>query len=254
MMDPVRVRNVRIGEGMPKICVPVVGVTEEEIRRQTEAAKSAGADVAEWRGDWYRDILKEEKVVDVLREMRTILGEIPLLFTFRTQPEGGEKQIEINKYKDLNRFVTETGCVDLIDVELSAGEETVRSLVAAAHACNVRVIASSHDFAKTPEKEEMIRRLIRMQELGADILKIAVMPESPADVLTLLSATEEMHRLYAGRPLITMSMSQEGLVSRLSGEVFGSALTFGAAGKTSAPGQVDAGRLREVLELLHGNP
>ena len=254
MMDPVRVRNVRIGEGMPKICVPVVGVTEEEIRRQTEAAKSAGADVAEWRGDWYRDILKEEKVADVLREMRTILGEIPLLFTFRTQPEGGEKQIEINKYEDLNRFVTETGCVDLIDVELSAGEETVRSLVAAAHACNVRVIASSHDFAKTPEKEEMIRRLIRMQELGADILKIAVMPESPADVLTLLSSTEEMHRLYARRPLITMSMSQEGLVSRLSGEVFGSALTFGAAGKTSAPGQVDAGRLREVLELLHGNP
>ena len=30
-MNPVIVRNVKIGEGVPKICVPIVGVTKEEI-------------------------------------------------------------------------------------------------------------------------------------------------------------------------------------------------------------------------------
>ena len=30
-INPVTVRNVIIGEGMPKICVPVVGVTKDDI-------------------------------------------------------------------------------------------------------------------------------------------------------------------------------------------------------------------------------
>lgn len=49
-----------------------------------------------------------------------------------------------------------------------------------------------------------------MQELGADISKIAVMPQSTEDVLTLLSATEEMRRCYADRPVLTMSMAGTG--------------------------------------------
>ena len=76
-----------------------------------------------------------------------------------------------------------------------------------------------------------------MQELDADIPKIAVMPQNKKDVLTLLAATEEMVSEYADRPIITMSMAGTGLISRLCGEVFGSALTFGAVGKASAPGQ-----------------
>ena len=43
---------------------------------------------------------------------------------------------------------------------------------------------------------------------------------------------------YADRPIITMSMAATGVISRVCGEVFGSALTFGAVGKASAPGQI----------------
>ena len=98
------------------------------------------------------------------------------------------------------------------------------------------MIASNHDFRKTPPKAELISRMRKMQELGADIPKIAVMPQSTEDVLTLLSATEEMRRCYADRPVITMSMAGTGVVSRMCGEVFGSALTFGAAGKSICTG------------------
>ena len=48
------------------------------------------------------------------------------------------------------------------------------------------MIASNHDFRKTPSKEELIARMRKMQELGADIPKIAVMPQSTEDLLTLL--------------------------------------------------------------------
>ncbi|STS80155.1 3-dehydroquinate dehydratase [Klebsiella pneumoniae] len=66
---------------------------------------------------------------------------------------------------------------------------------------------SNHDFHKTPAQEDIIYRLRRMQDLGADLPKIAVMPQSPQDVLTLLAATLTMKEKYATRPLITMSMA-----------------------------------------------
>ena len=56
---------------------------------------------------------------------------------------------------------------------------------------------------------------------------------------------------YADRPIITMSMAGTGLISRLCGEVFGSALTFGAVGKASAPGQMNAEDLNKILTLIH---
>lgn len=91
-----------------------------------------------------------------------------------------------------------------------------------------------------------------MEEAGADIAKIAVMPESTEDVLTLLSATCKAKKELTC-PVITMSMAGTGLISRLSGEVFGSCLTFGSAGNISAPGQIDALKLRSVLHILHEN-
>ena len=143
--------------------------------------------------------------------------------------------------------------VDLVDVEAFTGDEIVKAIVAAAHECGVKVVASNHDFDKTPEKDEIVRRLCKMQELGADIPKIAVMPTCRRDVLTLLCATEEMYTEHADRPIITMSMAGTGLISRLCGEVFGSALTFGAAKKASAPGQAAVNDLNNMLQFLHEN-
>ena len=62
-----------------------------------------------------------------------------------------------------------------------------------------------------------------------------------------------MNENYATRPIITMSMSKLGVVSRLCGEVFGSCLTFGALEKTSAPGQINIGQLNEVLKIINKN-
>ena len=90
-----------------------------------------------------------------------------------------------------------------------------------------------------------------MQELGADIVKMAVMPQSAKDVLELLAATEEMNRLHAKQPIVTMSMSGQGVISRLAGELIGSALTFGSAGKASASGQIDVGELDFILTTIH---
>lgn len=141
--------------------------------------------------------------------------------------------------------------MDLVDAELFTGDDKVQKIIAGAHACGVKVIVSNHDFEKTPEKEELVKRLTHMQKLGADIPKIAVMPKDRQDVLTLLAATAEVSE-KAACPIITMSMAGNGIVSRLCGEVFGSAVTFGAGKKASAPGQIGVEELRKILTVLHG--
>lgn len=254
-MGKVIVRNVVIGEGIPKICAPIVGETTEEILVQTEQLKRLPVDVAEWRADWMETVTDDREVLDVMRKLRICLGNMPLLLTFRTKDEGGEQAICQSGYEHIYNLAIDSGCIDMLDLELmffKDREERAASLIDRAHANNIFVVMSSHDFKATPEREEILNRLRWMESLKADILKIAVMPGSRKDVLTLLSATEQMAS-ETGCPLVTMSMGGLGLISRLSGELFGSAMTFGAAGKASAPGQISVGRLVDILSEIHQN-
>lgn len=252
-MNPVIVRNVTIGEGIPKICVPIVEKTKESILLEAASFEKIPADVVEWRADWYEEVFDTEKVLETVSKLRSVLKDTPLLFTFRTAKEGGEKTISDEEYEALNIAVAKSGMIDLLDVEVFTGDELAGRVIAEAHDAGVKVIASNHDFEKTPEKEELIRRLRKMQKLGADIPKIAVMPQKKQDVLTLLSATLEMREKYADRPIITMSMASDGMISRLSGEIFGSALTFGSAKTASAPGQIGVQDLEQMLKLIHNH-
>lgn len=250
-MKTVQVRNITIGEGRPKICVPIVGQTKADILLEAGTFARIPVDVVEWRVDWFEDVFDTDKVLDVAKDLQAVLKDTPILFTFRTAKEGGEKTISNEAYKALNMAVAKSGYVDLIDVEAFTGEEIVKSMIQEAHSYGVKVIASNHDFDATPEKDEIVRRLRMMQDYGADIPKMAVMPKSKQDVLTLLSATLEMSQQFADRPIITMSMAGTGVVSRLTGETFGSALTFGAATKASAPGQINVTELEQVLDIIH---
>ena len=249
-MNTVQVKNIVIGEGRPKICVPIVGKTKTDILEEAKKITTLPVDVVEWRVDWFDDVFATEKVLETAKELQEVLKDIPVLLTFRTSKEGGEKAIEADAYAELNKKAAATGLVDLVDVEAFTGDEVVKDIIEGAHAHGVKVVASNHDFDKTPDKDDIVGRLVKMQELGADIPKIAVMPQCKKDVLTLLEATREMAEEHADRPIITMSMAGTGLISRLCGEVFGSALTFGAVGKASAPGQMNASDLREILTLI----
>ncbi len=245
------VRGITIGSGMPKICVPIVGRTQEEIFAQAEYIKTLACDMAEWRVDWFDDYQDKASRRLVMEKVRKILGDMPIIATLRTKKEGGNKEISFPEYTRINLFMAKSGYVDFIDVEGFSFGEISEELIGEAQKVGVRVIVSNHDFKKTPSKETMINRLMKMQEMGADISKIAVMPRTPQDVLVLMEATEEMVRSHATRPVITMSMAGLGGISRMAGEIFGSAVTFASAGTASAPGQMEAEELKKALELLH---
>lgn len=251
-MNTVTVRGVTLGEGCPKVCVPIVEQTKEEILKVASALHKLPIDIVEWRADWFEQVGQLPCILDVLKELRDELQNIPILFTFRTAKEGGEREISSEEYRRLNTTVASSHYVDIIDIELSMfGSERIIKEVH--ETTNTKVIMSSHNFSMTPAKEVLVDTLRKMQDLNADICKIAVMPKSTRDVLTLLEATVEMSEMYADRPIVTMSMSGKGVISRIAGETFGSAMTFGATKKASAPGQLDVEDLDRILHILHGN-
>lgn len=251
MEKPVIVRGLELGKGMPKICIPLVGHTAPEILKEAQRLPDYSPDLAEWRADFFEDALKPDCTVKILGALREYIGELPLLFTYRTKKEGGGFALPAGEYADLLLEAARSKFADLFDVELSTSPDVLSRLIPGIQSCGAKVILSSHNFETTPSLSEMVSKLHKMQEAGADLVKIAVMPHSASDVLALLSAVEAIHR--EGQTLVIgMAMGGTGLISRLSGEIFGSAVTFGAAEKASAPGQIDAAQLRRILELLHG--
>ncbi|WVD67067.1 type I 3-dehydroquinate dehydratase [Orbus sturtevantii] len=247
----ITVKGLDIGVGTPKIIVPVISKTEQELIDEVSLLKNIDFDILEWRVDHFQEVNDIDKVKLAASKVSQIIGHKPILFTFRTANEGGVYPASIEFYLNLNQQMITSGFIDFVDIEVFTGDDYVRDIITHAHQNNVLVIASNHDFDKTPNKNEIIYRLRKMQNLGADIIKIAVMPRSADDVLTLLSATTEMKEKYTKKPLITMSMAGMGTVSRVSGEIFGSDLTFGTVKHASAPGQLDVKELRYILNILH---
>lgn len=244
------VRGCHIGEGRPKVIVPIVEVTESKILERAFEFSRLRIDCVEWRVDWFEQYMDAHSVVSCLQKLRVALKGKLLLVTFRTKAEGGEVSLTHQEYLDFINTVIDTDCADLIDIEFFTAGNDIRKLIDNAHSSGAVVVCSSHDFQKTPDKSALVSRMVKMQQVGADLPKVAVMPHDSTDVLTLLSATIEMNTKYFATPIITISMGKLGVASRLCGGTFGSAMTFASAGDSSAPGQINIEVMNLVLDSI----
>ena len=257
-MKSVEIRNIKIGEGRPKVCVPLTGGSMAEVLEEARAVLGLPVDMIEWRADYFRDVEDPGALTACLRELRGVLGDLPLLFTLRSEVERGAFSGSGRQYASIVGTAASSGCVDLVDVELARCEAGVADstgatdIIGAAHECGVRVVASYHDFDATPAKDKLIEIFCSMQSHDADILKIAVMPRSHEDVFILMDATEEASKLCVDRPVVGISMGELGRISREKAEAIGSSICF-AAGPFggSAPGQIAAGEMSEILRIIH---
>lgn len=242
-----QVRQLTIGEGKPKICVPVVETTTEKIIQQIQELQNC--DLIELRIDFYENIHDLKQVHELLLQVRQQTN-LPLLLTYRSLKEGGHIQLSDQEYLSLVQTACQSGCIDIVDIELESGNMLVYQLVEIAHQNHVKVLMSYHDFEKTPAVMEMKERLEKMEIMGADICKIAVMPFSFKDVIQLLNTTMEMSQRLT-RPLVTMSMGKIGKITRIVGELVGSSITFASVGQSSAPGQLTLEDMQTLLEVIH---
>ncbi|MDU4961336.1 MAG: type I 3-dehydroquinate dehydratase [Sporomusaceae bacterium] len=232
------------------ICTPLVGADTAELLLQLRQVLPKQPDVIEWRADFFAAVANAGAVIDTAGRIRELAGGLPLIFTVRSRIEGGQPiALTDPQVLSLNEAVCQTRLFDYVDCELrheSAGIERLRQI---AHAAGTRLIGSYHNFQQTPPQPAIVAKLSEAAGKGLDVAKVAVMPQSPEDVLVLLGATLEAKKRLS-IPLITMAMGGYGTVSRMIGGVFGSALTFAVGAQASAPGQIPIEALRLVLNTV----
>lgn len=242
-MREINFGEVKFDGGKPKICVPVVRESLPQILKDISSFSALPVDILEWRMDYYTGDLT--KVISKVYSTESIK---PLICTLRTRHDGGRANITYREYGQIISAIIDTGCLDVIDIELSAGDIIVSELINRAKEKGIATIVSKHNFEFTPSVKEMLSDYKKMVKLGADMPKYAVMPRGTKDVLKLFEASLEASSLYG--PITAISMGPLGKISRVSGEYFGSAMTFAKSGEGSAPGQMDAEDLNAVLNDL----
>jgi 3-dehydroquinate dehydratase-1 len=236
-------------QGVWLFCVPLVAQDSDQLKIQAEIARDLKPDLIEWRADFSKD-LTPAGLIDAAKLLRNVVGDVPVIYTLRIKAEGGAQEMGQAAREESIEAVTASGLVDLVDFELCNGPEFCQPIIKVARKHGVRVILSYHDFKTTPPNEVLLATIGAMGREGADVAKIAVMPQQPGDVLRLLQVTLEARRTFPNMPLVTMSMGALGSISRVAGFLYGSDMAFAVGKEASAPGQIPIADARIMTELL----
>jgi 3-dehydroquinate dehydratase-1 len=245
------VRGRAIGGPLPLICLPLVAKNSDSLLRQANELICMQPDLLEWRIDDYQKVTAVTDCLAVLEELRTVIADIPLIFTCRIDREGGLQKIPQEKRLELINAAMASGKVDIVDIELCNEKDFIETVRKKAAVNGVKLILSHHNFSATPTAEFIYTTLVKAQEMGADIAKLAAMPNDYADVLTLMSATNKARNEVVEVPMVTISMGPQGKITRLAGGLFGSDITFAVGTESSAPGQLPINELRTGMALLY---
>ena len=234
-----------LGKGvLPAIITPLVGKTPEEVLDEVAAIVPKKPDLLEWRIDFFESIGNIPVVINTAQSIRKLAGDIPILLTRRNVTEGGQPlTIEEPAVVAMYTAACQAKCIDLIDYELSNAPADLKTLREISKANGIGMVMSYHNFQMTPDAATLDSKFALAKQLGADVGKVAVMPQNDRDVLELLAATSRA-RESLDIPLISMSMGGIGSLSRIVGWVYGSAATFAVGKSSSAPGQIAIDDLR----------
>lgn len=223
------------------ICIPITATTNEEALLKMKKS-SPLADVIELRADYIRDISLGE-----------IIGakEGKLLITNRKMDEGGRFEGSENERVALLKEAVRLG-VDYVDIELSTKEALIEELLLKirGNENRTKLIVSCHDFNGTSPESELKDRFDKCLETGADIAKIVTYANSVEDNLRVLNLIP--YAKGKNKEIIAFCMGNSGRISRVMAPLLGSHLSFASLerGDESAPGQLTASELKEILRIL----
>jgi len=219
-----------------KLCVSITEeTTAAALARMAELLPHA--DLFEVRADFLRDL----DLAALLRARRR-----PLLFTCRTQGEGGRwPDGERARLHRLLAEALELG-FDLVDVESRSGFSDLHAARGGRG-----LVLSWHDFEGTPGDLDAVYE--RMAACRPEVVKIAVRARGIRDLGRLLDfARRRGGRAGADGPaLVVVAMGAEGTASRVLGARHGAPFTFAAPadGCEAGPGQLPAAVLDRVYRV-----
>lgn len=166
---------------------------------------------------------------------------VPLIITARHPAEGGTNNLRAAQRRAL--LVEFLPRAQFVDVELRSADSFL-PILHSARRNRVQTIISFHDFNRPPAASQLEKVVTAACSLGADVVKIAVRTDTPAQLETLLGFFEAHRRRIK---LVTMGIGKLGRRSRAELARRGCLVNYGHLGAPAAPGQLSLGELRRVL-------
>lgn len=229
----------------PALCGCLQAASLPDLLEQARFLQSSECEMAEWRVDAYDGWRDFQAILNALGQIRTVLSR-PLLLTFLDAGWGGHDAIFPEDLTRLLKLVCKEHAAACISVPLSLSAEQIHDILACAKEENTGVILTWRDAWSTPDREKLQSVLQEMDQYETDLLHIACMPRSAAEVTEFLNSVCTLRPLLK-TPLCAASLSFRGFISSLGAEAFGSPVCF--AGDLSASLQPDA--IAQSLQTLH---
>lgn len=168
----------------------------------------------------------------------------PTIATIRNNvEEGGHLKIDDTHKYELLKFVTPFS--DAVDIEIKSGE-LIEKVVSLCKSLNKPIIGSYHNFNETPDIGYLDDIASKAKQYGVDIVKIAVKANTKDDIARLVSFTIKNKKIG----LVTISLGNIGLISRIFNPIIGSLMTYGHLGSPSTPGQISALDIVDYLRVF----
>lgn len=169
--------------------------------------------------------------------------------TIRLARDGGEfPDREVCKRLPLwSKILGEGDRPDWLDLEQDCLSD-FKNLRDLADVHKTRILVSQHNFLRIPSQQELDDFAYDCQRLKADGLKIAAMSNSDSDCDRLYQFARRHSREF--ELFAAFGMGESGRASRIWSLAEGANLTYGAIGKSRAPGQVDIPRMEKAIREL----
>ncbi|WP_278567768.1 type I 3-dehydroquinate dehydratase [Amedibacillus dolichus] len=251
-MKQYNIKGYRIDYTQPLLCAPIIGTSVEEVKAEIKRIEESDVEVVEWRIDLFLTHEPAYKLLEMSSYLYQELSDRILLYTLRSQAEGGECGLSAQEKAELLKELISYHHADLIDLEDAFLQTGNTALLQKAHKQQMKVIVSHHDFLQTPKREELCEKLLVMSKRGGDIVKLACMPQSHEDVLTL-AQVGQWARKELDCALIMISMGTLGMPARVFPTLFSSVLSFAGVSGSSAPGQLSVQEMRSIWKSLQEN-
>ncbi len=247
---PIIVKGRYLNGKPPVVCVPVIEKSYAGIIDQVTGLCQKKVSMIEWRADYFEELSDIERVKSLLNNLREITKDVLFLVTIRSKSQGGESKLSADETKEILLAIADCHVADFVDVEYFYFEDS-KELISNLQSKGALVITSHHDFSDTKRGDVLEKWLYDMKEKDPDLIKLAVMPKCFFDVLTLMEVSCVFAEKNPEIPLITISMDELGMLSRISGELTGGVITFGTEKDASAPGQIPREDLEKMLSFIH---
>jgi 3-dehydroquinate dehydratase/shikimate dehydrogenase len=187
--------------GPDRVCAAVARTRHKMMLAELKAAGERGCKFVEVRVDFLAKAVDFKRLAPAKREGSVWLG------TIRRPADGGRWPGTEQERQMVLRQAVVSGVIDWIDLETDIAD-TIRRFG------SVKRVVSYHNMTETPPDLDDIYEAMLKQD--ADVVKIAVLPRTPADLARIVAIQKR-----APKPTVCFGMGEFGFPTRFTALKFG---------------------------------